>query len=545
LGKRAKTTTAATSPTSAGGVPLALPSLRVDILAPGCDLRELDLDGGSDDGEMWQRVCDDVFATGESVKAVRYVPKSFGPVSSDASHLSEEGFLALTTEERSQYSRFEQSMRRYTVHASAVRLTWETQVKGSLPPPTVWVNGRLAAPKPMGELQKLSAIAAQLFAHACQGALGAVSENKADGATASYLRGRLLRGGLKLDTDVEGDESAPPVSGDPSLPPPKVAKQKTMPTRSLSELACELSTSDSFLEQLRMGSDATSQAALLHEAMKRALDRQGKRVPAGAGAGARLERLVVCVLLYHHQLVDTALGVAHKLAQEPPPGGSAGIQSEPEKELMRIWQAARKVRVWVAERKNELIRLAEEASSPTDAGGDGLERGDDALDPAIQEERIVAPLEKRALFLLRGLRPATPKLAAVPPAIARSSTAAAALSRSSWSAPANQSTTEELLAVTDGAPPPPPPLPTRSRSKLDELLSANPALTAQQRERAVELASANEKRRKQLRKEQSFNASQHGLGTEVRARAPPHGHACVCAQAFPSRALFALRAACR
>ena len=78
---------------------------------------------------------------------------------------------------------------------------------------------------------------------------------------------------------------------------------------------------------------------------------------------------------------------------------------------------------------------------------------------------------------------------------------------------------------------PPPPLPMRSRSKLDLLLSANTALTPKQREHAVELASANEKRRKQLRKEQSFNASHHDLGTEVCCA---HARSPACLRSYPA-----------
>ena len=122
---------------------------------------------------------------------------------------------------------------------------------------------------------------------------------------------------------------------------------------------------------------------------------------------ARVERLVVCVLLRHHDLVPEAMAAAHD-----------GATPEP---LVKLWHAARKVRRWIVDQ----LPLYDDEPAPADAAeASSTDRrdstdADEAADEAPPVARVVsrtealaverqvcAPLEKRLRFLLDAMAPA-------------------------------------------------------------------------------------------------------------------------------------------
>lgn len=546
-----------------------------DPLASGAEKQ------GGVDG-TWECVCEDVFAVGEEKTPVRYALKpdarsglsssvlsSKGAASFSRTLLSEAAFAAKAADEQNRYERIEKPVCRTSVHASVVRLTWESPSRTNAlttQTPAVWVSGKLTVPKQMSELDKLAGIAAQLLAHASLSSLGDVCTEavtldgraKADGgaaaldvaATAGCVQGQLLRGGLGVDHAQErkGDAQLPSPAVGPALPSPAagpapISRQKSMPAQIKKERSNELSargeeSTEGFVEQLRLNVH-DSAAQRLHEHMGALLDREGKRVPAGHGAGARLERLVACVLLHHHGLMDVAMAVAVTVGS----GAETMVTSDM---LKRIWQAARKVRKFVAEqlnkersiregveRKAARAKAAEAATEGRDDDG-AVDEEEDTFDAPAEEERIVAPLETRALFLLRAVQPATlphevpshlQQLDYSPTsAVLLSPTPVAkALSEQPVSQMPTKAKSDSLFAMA-AQPAPELSLPRpgwdAARAKLELLLRQNPNVSEQQLAGAVELARASEKRRKLLRKQVSFATSLHKLGTELgRARA--------------------------
>ena len=202
-----------------------------------------------------------------------------------------------------------------------------------------------------------------------------------------------------------------------------------------------------FLEHLAAhvsvpGTAPLSGAARLHEAMLAKFERDAsKNVQCSAGeggAGERLERIFVCVLLRHHHLVAEAEAAA----------AAALDVARPPTSLVVLWEAARQVRRWVAGCVGAALRRGggaaaddsseadlpaaasstegvnihstggEEAERVSDGGESVVSDADDARDDLVvedrhmkfivaEEARVAAPILERALFLLKGVMPAT------------------------------------------------------------------------------------------------------------------------------------------
>jgi E3 ubiquitin-protein ligase HERC1 len=160
-------------------------------------------------------------------------------------------------------------------------------------------------------------------------------------------------------------------------------------------------STDYFLADLCAATLASqTPAARLHAQMSKDLKPCGGAEDAPA---ARLERLVVCVLLRHHDLAPEAAAAA-----------TSGVQ--PSQPLPSIWAAARKVRRWV-QKQLQLGDLGEEGGAESggyrsDGGGEGSgspPASSELRDAALREQReqqICSRLTGRALFLLSNVAPA-------------------------------------------------------------------------------------------------------------------------------------------
>jgi hypothetical protein len=147
-------------------------------------------------------------------------------------------------------------------------------------------------------------------------------------------------------------------------------------------------------------------AAALHEAMYSEISsrkKMGARDPRHASpTPERLQRLVVCVLLRHHELISDAAAAGAALLG----GGTLGEMPEQLRlQLSKLWEAAYKLGRWVHGRvvdadyaaTRDLEALLPDAPRPA------------PFDRSKEEERICLPIERRALFLLRSLNPALPR----------------------------------------------------------------------------------------------------------------------------------------
>ena len=150
----------------------------------------------------------------------------------------------------------------------------------------------------------------------------------------------------------------------------------------------------------------TSAAAALHEAIYAEIPsrkRIGVRDPKHASpTPERLQRLVVCVLLRHHELVSDAAAAGAALLRGDP---ISAMPPPLRQQLAKLWEAGYKLGRWVHSRvvdADYAATKAAEALPPEAPKPEPFER-------PREEARLCVPIERRALFLLRSLCPALPR----------------------------------------------------------------------------------------------------------------------------------------
>lgn len=162
-----------------------------------------------------------------------------------------------------------------------------------------------------------------------------------------------------------------------------------------------------FLEELATVPPPGSAAAALHNALLASwhLDLKRIRQPSPRHASPmpeRLQRLVVCVLLRHHELVPDAVAAGSMLLSG---GDIFQLPQELRMQLSTLWAASHRLRRWVSKQVEHAVSEESEGAEPN-----GLHRdGGTAVDAAKEEERVCTPIERRALFLLRSVRLALPR----------------------------------------------------------------------------------------------------------------------------------------
>ena len=297
--------------------------------------------------------------------------------------------------------------------------------------PHVWVRGGIGTQATLGsDLSKLSVYAAQLLGLNAISLIDAIAQPGAATATATIdsvlvnqsLSGCLFRGGLHPSSSNAnsadggdgngsshgGDDDDDDNADDDDDKPLMAHRAATVPALRAAPRVNKGTRSALFLEALKQAKSTgagtsplkpLNPADRLHAAIQAKLDGDlSKRVVGFSGEAARrLERLVICVLLYHHRVVDEAVLASASLPDTLPSG-----------RLILLWQAARKVRRWVAARVREAVEQlkARHLAMQSSASKELTAEAEAEIDVAAEEARLCAPLEGRASLLLTKLAPA-------------------------------------------------------------------------------------------------------------------------------------------